>query len=185
MILATITPNNYLMPFEAAKCWIKVLASGKYGFTSYSSPYVYFNRNKILKSIKDEHLLMIDSDIIFTLEQVEKMEQYLEQGYDAITGIYNMGTPPYKSCIFERTQDDYEPCEVKEGLNEIGACGGGFLAVNKDTLKALPEDPFNNIQEGNVFHGEDISFCHRLHELGFKIWADSNIKLGHLRLKEV
>jgi len=36
-----------------------------------------------------------------------------------------------------------------------------------------------------VFHGEDISFCHRLAGKGYKLWADSEIKLGHIRSKVV
>lgn len=186
MILATITPNNYLMPFKAVECWVKVLATGKYGYTSYSSPYVYFNRNIIFKTAKaeNEHLLMIDSDIIFTPEQVERIKEHLDDGLDAVTGIYNMGTPPYKPCVFRKVPGDYTPCNVEDGLNEIGACGGGFLGINKKVIQQMPEEPFNNVTEGNVMHGEDISFCHRLHEQGFKLWADSDVKVGHLRLIE-
>lgn len=208
-LLSTIVPNNYAMSWEAVKCWLKL---SNYDKVWAQGPDLDYNRNMVWKQAvkynetKEGHLIMIDSDIVFTPEDVAKIESHLDNGLDAVTGIYPVGQPPYPPCIFERVvnkvqnpeeyrgsiimsdyhiQGDYKLTTPKEGLNEIGACGGGFLGINKNIINKLPKDPFDNIREGEIFHGEDISFCHRLRELGFKLWADSEIKLGHIRTQVI
>lgn len=172
------------MPWEAVKCWLKL---PKYTVIWTEGPDLDFNRNMIWQKFfpfkSDHHLLMIDSDIIFTPQDVAKIQQHLDSGLDVVTGIYPIGTPPYPPCIFERIKGDYKLTGVKEGLNEIDACGGGFMGINKNVI--MPSNPFDNIREGEIFHGEDISFCHRLREKGYKLWADSSIKLGHIRTQTI
>lgn len=181
LLIGTIVPNNYFMPFQSVKSFLAL--GGRYPFTVWEGPDLDFNRNKIFAYAKHakESLLMIDSDIVFTPEDVQQIERYLDEGFDAVTGLYVVGYPPYPPCVFERIPGDYKLTEPKEGMNEIGACGGGFLGISKRVIEAMPKDPFDNIREGDIFHGEDISFCHRLHENGFKLWCDSNIKVGHIR----
>lgn len=188
MILGIIVPNNYFMPWEAVKCWQDM---PKYFIVRCQGPDLDFNRNMIWRQTvkyqekEPSHLLMIDSDIVFTPEDVAKVESHLDNGLDAITGIYPIGQPPYPPCIFERIPGDYKLTPVKEGLNEIGACGGGFLGINKNVIMNMDKDPFDNIREGEIFHGEDISFCYRAAQRGYKIWADSEIRLGHVRTQTV
>src|SRR3990167_7171352 len=137
MILSTIVPNNYFMPFESVKSWLKL---ERKAFVYAEGPDLDFNRNFVWRQVKDknDHLLMIDSDIIFTPDDVERIEYLIEErGLDAVTGIYSVGMLPYPPCVFKRV------------------------------------------------HGEDISFCHRLALRGFKLWADSSVKLGHIRVKNV
>jgi len=187
-LLSVIVPNNYMMPWEAVKCWLKL---PNYDKVWYQGPDLDYNRNLIWKQAikynetKEGHLIMIDSDIVFTSEDIRKLEEHLDNGLDAVTGVYAIGLPPYPPCVFERIEGDYKLTEVKEGLHEIGACGGGFLGINKSVIKKMPKDPFDNIREGEIFHGEDISFCHRLHELGLKLWCDSEIKVGHIRTQTI
>ena len=186
MLISTIVPNNFSMSWEAVKCWLKL----PHPKVWCQGPDLDFNRNMIWRqAIKYQetptHLMMIDSDIVFTPEDVAKIEHHLNSGKDAITGIYPVGQPPYPPCIFERIEGDYKLTEVKEGVNEIGACGGGFLGINKNVILNMDKDPFDNIREGEIFHGEDISFCHRLREKGYKLFADSSIKLGHVRTQTI
>ena len=176
------------MSWEAVKSWFELPAYEKLWA---QGPDLNFNRNMIWRQAvqynetKPSHFMMIDSDIVFTPEDVKKIQAHLDNGLDAVTGIYAVGQPPYPPCIFERIPGDYQLTQPKEGLNEIGACGGGFLGINKRVIEEMTKDPFDNIREGDVFHGEDISFCHRLHELGLKLWCDSSIKLGHIRTQTV
>lgn len=168
------------MPWEAVKCWLK---APKHPVVWCQGPDLDFNRNMIFEQARKlkDHMLMIDSDVIFTAHDIIKIENLLDQGYDAVCGVYAVGQPPYPPCVFERIPGDYKLTTVKEGITEIGACGGGFLGISKRVMEAMPHHPFDNIREGEVFHGEDISFCHRIHELGFKLWCDSSIQLGHIR----
>lgn len=185
MILATIVANNQQMYFEAVKSWFRVPHHKLWA----ESPYIDWNRNEIWRRMKEiplsEHLLMIDVDIVFTPEDVEKIEKHLDSGLDIVGGIYLIGKPPKDPCIFERLEGDYKLTPLKEGLNEIDAIGTGFLGINANVIENMPDNPFSYLKEGEITHGEDISFCHRAKQQGFKIWADSEVKLGHLRVNSI
>ena len=178
MIIGTIVPNNYFMPFESVKCFFQVAT--KFEIIVVQGPYIYDNRNQLFKIAKkrNESILMIDSDILFKQEDVEKIERHLEK-YDIITGVYVLGVPPYPPAILKRINGDYEFCEPPKELSEIDASGGGFLGISK---RVMLENPFNDVWEGKVKHGEDISFCHRARERGYKVWCDPEIKVGQLRV---
>ena len=188
VIYGLIVPNNYWMSWEAVKSWLN---APKYPVAHCQGPDLNFNRNMVWKraieyqKVEPSHLLMVDSDIVFTAEDVAKIEHRLNSGLDAVTGIYPVGQPPYPPCIFERIEGDYKLTTPKEGLNQIGACGAGFMGINKNVILNMVKDPFDNIKEGDIFHGEDITFCHHLRELGYKLWSDSEIKLGHVRTNTI
>jgi len=172
------------MSFEAVKCWLKLPF---YPTLFQEGPYIDLNRNMVWESAKqmDDHLLFIDSDVVFTSEDVAKIQFHLNTGLDVVSGVYHYGEPPHSPLVFKRIEGDYAQTEVKEGLNEIDACGTGFMGINKNVIKNMPKDPFSYVKEGEITHGEDISFCHRLHERGFKLWMDSTIQIGHIRLMVV
>lgn len=182
MILATIAANNQFMSFEAVKSWFKVPIYQKLWA---EGPYIDFNRNEIWRRMKElpmpQHLLFIDIDIVFTPEDVAKIEKHLESGLDAVGGVYLIGKPPKDPCIFERLEGDYKLTPLKEGLNEVDAIGTGFLGINANVIENMPDNPFSYLKEGEITHGEDISFCNRLKAQGFKLWCDSEIKIGHIR----
>lgn len=182
MIISTIAANNQQMSFEAVKSWFKLPAYHKLWT---EGPYIDFNRNEIWRRMKEfdvsEHLLMIDIDIVFTPEDVAKIEEHLNSGLDVVGGIYLIGKPPKDPCVFERLDGDYKLAPLKEGLNEVDAIGTGFLGINANVIDSLVNNPFSYLKEGEITHGEDISFCHRAREQGFKIWADTKIRLGHIR----
>ena len=62
-----------------------------------------------------------------------------------------------------------------------GVIGMGFTAINKQVLKGLGERPFDRMVLNSRLYGEDLSFCHRAREAGFKIMCDPEIQVGHLR----
>ena len=69
----------------------------------------------------------------------------------------------------------------KDQIFEISACGFGGVLMNVPMVKAIEEKyglPFAPM----LGFGEDISFCLRAQELGYKIWCDSRVKMGHIGL---
>jgi glycosyltransferase involved in cell wall biosynthesis len=181
MIIATIAPNNSLIPFDFVKCLLALKNCDVYFWQGASLPY---NRNKCFQYArsKNDDLLFIDSDMVFTPNDVLAMQHRLADGYDIVCGAYAMGTPPYPQAIFKRIVGDYELIKPQTGLYEVGAGGTGFMAISKQVVAQMPADPFDYFQEGEVLHGDDVSFCHRAGQHGFKVWCDQGIKVGHLRL---
>jgi len=183
MIIAFIIPNNAFIPVEFLKSML--VLPPRYNYYSAQGPSLPDNRNKCYEHAKNlnEDLLFIDSDIVFTPEDVFKIEEHLKT-LDAVSGIYLLGNPPKEGipAIFGlRKEKDYEYIKPEKGLNRIGACGGGFLGISKRVYPILCDNPFDNYWEGAIIHGEDVSFCHRMNEAGLKIWCDATLRLGHIR----
>lgn len=73
------------------------------------------------------------------------------------------------------TCDDLPPPGT--GLHEIHAAGSAGMLVRRHVLEALPEDPFNT---SGALQNEDLEFCRRIREAGFKIHVDVDEILGHI-----
>lgn len=189
MILGLPTPHNYFAPWQTCTALLGV--ASKYPVYTIEGPYIYMNRNVLIDRARklNESLLMVDADMVFKKEDVEKMEAHLDN-CDVVTGLYCDTKPPYMEWIFDRVEGDYMTYqrlgkEIPKELSLIGACGGGFLAISKEVIQKLPFECCNNIKEGEIEHGEDISLCHRIAELGYEIWVDPTIRLGQVRSQAV
>jgi hypothetical protein len=181
MILATLTPNNAFVHWDFVKSFLT--ASAHYPVFAVQSSGIAENRNKIYQyaQSRNDDVLMVDSDMVFTLEDVKKIEQHLKK-YDIITGVAVVGMPPYKPSLYQQEGVNYNLCPLKNGVYEIDACGGAFLGISK---RVKLDYPFDYLKNGDVPYGEDIAFCHRAREKGYKIWVDTSILLGHLRTKPI
>ena len=184
MIIATTVPNNFFMAFDVVKCWLGI---PKLDFTYLylQSCYIDTNRNKAVEKAKEsgEDLLMIDSDILFTPNDIMRMRNHLKTGLKVVTGVYPIFMEgEIIPSIYKLKDGKYFPCKVEEGMNEVDACGGGFLGISKELIKELPKDPFSRIKKEDVIYGEDISFCVKIAEIGVKLICDSQIKVSQLRV---
>ena len=57
------------------------------------------------------------------------------------------------------------------------------MGISHRVIEKLGNEPFNSVVEGELTHGDDVSFCHRAREAGFKIFADSDIRIGHIKTR--
>lgn len=182
MIIGVPIPHNYFAPIENIKCLLDANKNHRIIFAE--GPYIYMNRNYLIDQarIAGESLLMIDSDMIFSMEDIVAMEGHLEE-HDCVTGVYCNTQPPFPPQIFKKSQGEYKIYDpkYKTDLIEIDACGGGFLALSEKLIQDLPKEACNNVIEGEIEHGEDISLCFRIQQAGYKIFVDPYIQLGHLR----
>jgi hypothetical protein len=153
-----------------------------------------------------DKILWIDTDTVFDIKEVEKI---LSHDVDIVSGcvkvdLTNFGLQRYLQTLYAgyayatirdtaKNPDTGEvvdtfalwvsECRQKNGLCEIDACGGAFLAVKKGVYEAM-EYPWYETKVVNkdglqIMMSEDIAWCHRAKELGFKIWADPEIRPGH------
>lgn len=155
------------------------------------SSLVYEARNKLaLQAVAKaaDAVLWIDSDMMFDENALELL---LEHGKDFVCGQYFVRRPPFSPCIFSeaeiRVVDDgaaVEPhhkimYEHPDELFEIAACGFAFVLTSMELLTAtisavgLPFQPIGGF-------GEDMSFCIRARDAGFKLYCDPNCKIGHI-----
>lgn len=139
-----------------------------------------------------DYIMWIDSDIIFKPDQFFKL---LKHEKDIVGGLYLMdgGTqfPVIKNwdeSFFEKNGrfEFLTPLDIsgKSNLEEIVYTGFGFLLVKKGVFEKITypwfEPRFFNFSNNVVdFCSEDVGFCLKAREAGFKIHVDPTIIVGH------
>lgn len=178
MIIATPTAHHAQLPIDFVKSLLALPHTYAHAFEESCS--IPDNRNKLfeLARMRDEDLLFIDSDMVFTTLDVERMEEHLKT-HDIVSGVAVMQHPGWPAAIFN---EELKTIPVLgDELFEIGACGASFLGISKKVLNNLAE-PFNQIDYSNgKKHGEDISFCLRARGAGYKIYCDPKLRIGHIK----
>lgn len=151
---------------------------------------VYTSRNELArKAIKNDmdYVLWLDSDMVFDPDLLERMFKTLQDNnLDMLTGLYFRRTQPYTPVLFDKLKPkkvgwewtDFE--QIPEtGLFEVGGCGFGCVLMSTEVLMSVQGKhrylfhPMNN-------GGEDLSFCWRARDCGYKIMCDPEITCGHV-----
>jgi hypothetical protein len=140
-------------------------------------------------------LVFLDHDVTFQGEDLVKL---VEHPVDIVAGIYpqRRDPPNYSVRFIDGVKELWADPET--GLLEVAGVPAGFLRITRDCLikmtLAYPEKRFrdhhcphgfahalwDNIHEGDLYFGEDYSFCERWRRIGGKVWADPEIELGHI-----
>lgn len=148
-----------------------------------SGTLVYSARDKLAKKAVNEgytHTLWLDSDMIFNEDLLDDL---MFSGEQFVTGIYHTRRPPHGSCIFKDIRLDsiskYMGNDYPKNTFEIAGCGFGCVLIDvqviKDVLMTYGEAflPIHGL-------GEDIAFCQRVHDLGYKMYCEPAVRLGHI-----
>ena len=150
---------------------------------------IYTSRDDLARYAMKEgfdYVLWLDSDMIFPEDFHERMFKTLtENNLDILSGIYYKRKPPYSPVIFNKMQLkgkiwDYSWLEdVPDSLFEVGACGFGCVLLKTEVLMSV------QLKHGYLFHpmqngGEDVAFCVRARDCGYKIMCDPTIVCGHV-----
>ena len=128
-----------------------------------------------------DRILWIDSDMSFEADLLERLSTDLEQGWDAVTGLYFKRTFPLEPVIYDAIDTEKPEARTfwnypQDSLFPIAGCGFGGVLTKTEILRDLKEPPFLPF----LHLSEDLSFCVRMAEQGRRIACDSRIKLGHL-----
>lgn len=151
---------------------------------------IYSSRDMIAKkALLDEADLVMwfDSDMVFDHDTLKRMLKHIDAGHDMVTGIYYRRTPPFSAVAFETMDlnedgtgfDFSEFEELPSEPFEVAACGFGCVLMKTEIFVSvfakfgLMFTPIANC-------GEDIAFCWRARQCGYKILADPSISLGHV-----
>ena len=151
---------------------------------------IYTSRNNLAaEAVKRgmDYVFWLDSDMLFPPDTLEKLLDDIkkQEGDVIMTGMYCRRVAPFHPTVFETleivddvsTWTDYK--EIPDGLFEVQGCGFGCVLA--------PTSVFVDVQAkfGHMFSpigdvGEDLSFCWRARQCGWKIVCDPSIELGHV-----
>ena len=148
-----------------------------------------------------DYLLFIDADINFEPEHIFRLMAW---GSDPKKGIV-AGVPRTRSTtktyIATLDEEDGQLTMDSMGLVRAKRVATAFMLVRREVFQQMvdahPEWVYKDQRvEGMVpclfdfmltdegYIGEDYLFCDRARELGFEVWIDPTIKLGHMGVQE-
>ena len=187
MKLLIAVPTYDYMHFQFVECLTKLIRRLDEDEVNYEVAFqggtlVYVGRDKLARKAIDEgftHVLWLDSDMIFSEELLDNL---MFSGKSFVTGIAHGRRPPHMSCIFKRVWPESERWEGHDyptSAFKIGGCGFACVLIETKIIKAVYE------KNGSAFFpmrelGEDLAFCKRAGELGYEIWAEPTVWLGHI-----
>lgn len=187
MKLLIAIPTNDYIHYQFVDCLQKLIrridASGiDYDVAFQGSTLVYVGRDRLAQKAMTEgytHVLWLDSDMVFSDDLLEDL---MYCGKSFVTGIAHGRRAPHVSCIFKEiwpTVDRWEGCNYPIEPFRIKGCGFACVLIATDIIQAVYS------KNGTTFFpmrelGEDLAFCKRVNDLGYEIWAEPTVKLGHI-----
>jgi GT2 family glycosyltransferase len=149
------------------------------------------NLNTIIRDMfEGEWLWIMGDDHVFNQDCLIRL---LDHEVDAVAPICAKKTPPWNFVSFkaeeERVHDvdgkvyphyDFvEPSDVPDhGLMQVHAVGSAGLLVRRPVIEAIGDPWFEN-SRGTVIN-DDLEFCRKVREAGYKIHVDVDTAIGHI-----
>lgn len=152
-----------------------------------------------------DYMMWIDSDMVFQPDDFFKLLNHHQ--YDIISGIYPIDEYNY-SAVSKWDEDDFlkngffkfiKKSEVDNLKTEfttypiipVSYNGFGFMLIKKGVFESIEypwfEPMFKTLltKDGLVrdFTGEDVAFCLKVQDKGYKVMVDTTIRLGHEKMK--
>lgn len=150
---------------------------------------IYTSRNDLaMNAVQSDmdYVFWMDSDMSFPPDTLVRMIDTLQKhDLDILTGLYFRRVPPYSPVLFDQLEMRRNICcwsefkSIPDELFEVGGCGFGCVLMKTEVFLSVQS------KHGNMFapignNGEDIAFCIRARDCGYKIWCDPSIICGHV-----
>ena len=148
---------------------------------------IYTSRDNLCKkaiNMGADYVFWLDSDMVFNPDVLELLFKDMEKD-TIVTGLYFRRAYPFSPVLFdtlEKTEDGFDQSEFEDIPDtpfEVGGCGFGCVLMPTEAAVAVSlnfREMFNPMKGA----GEDLSFCWRARQSGYKIICDPRIPLGHV-----
>lgn len=135
------------------------------------------------------HLLMMDTDQTYPPDTIVKLMNNCDK--DVVGGMVCKRYPNFDPILMRGSIGKYryvssEEIDDSDGLIEVDATGTGCIMFKTDIFFKLEKPWFEmtTTKEGKPV-GEDICFCSKLRNAGYKIYVDTTLRVGHLSTVEI
>ena len=161
-------------------------------FTVVKNTLVHVARNVIAANAIQagfDRVMWFDSDMKFPPDTLMRLSADMDQGLEFVTGLYFTRKPPispvlYSELNYRDTPEGHEAgagiyTGYPDGLTEIAGAGFGCCLTSVDLIRRV-SDVFGAPFAYKPGFGEDLSFCHRVIQIGAKMYCDTSVKCGHV-----
>lgn len=183
-------PSMDMVPMLFAQSLATLDKPGPTAIATQINSLVYAARNALATQAIErgaKRIFWLDSDMLFPSGTLKHLSNVLEEQGDKVilSGLYCKRTPPYNPVLLDELEFDEEGnCkhhwieEVPDEIFEVKGCGFGCVLAPVDAFREVM------VEFGDMFTpingtGEDLSFCWRARQLGWKILCDPRIMIGH------
>jgi hypothetical protein len=151
---------------------------------------------------KCDYLMFIDSDINFEPEDVFRLMAWGTDPKKGIVAAVPRTRSETKTYIATLDHDENNQLSMNQmGLVRAKRVATAFMLVRREVfeqmVEAHPEWNYYDTRSNRMLNamfdflvtdegyiGEDFLFCDRARELGFEVWVDPTITLGHMGIQE-
>ena len=194
--------NTYVMTSIVNQ--LAYVLRGHHGITNalVHNTLIHSARNQIAVSAVEkefDYLFFIDSDCVIPEDTLERL---VEHDKDIVAGMYFGKVIPFPPIIYEKTDKDMyrHIMDYPENqLIEVDAVGMGCCLIKTEVLKHFVCDREMQYEDGHkeikkvsyAFEpmpapdsdqfamGEDVAFCKRVQDAGYKIYVDTGLQCAH------
>lgn len=132
-----------------------------------------------------DYLFMIDDDMMAPFDLFYSLVRH---DRDIVSALAFTRNPPYQPVIYS-VKEGWDPTSrsryytnqsvlnyTRDSLVQCDAVGFGAVLIKTELFKEMPKPWFMS----SSATGEDILFCCKAKEAGYKVFCDTSVKLGHL-----
>jgi len=142
--------------------------------------------NQALKKAKGEYLLVLNPDTELKGDTLSKMINFMKRNKDVAVSTcrVELANPWRSFCHFSnlsklfsgsRVFDQYHMGYMPDNIEqEVDACAGAFMMIRSSALKKV-----GYFDEDFFFYGEDLDWCWRFREKGYRIVYTPITKIIH------
>ena len=149
---------------------------------------VYNSRNDLARlavQAQADYVLWLDSDMTFEPNLLQRLMEHMKDK-DMVAGLYFRRSLPYTPVLFKRLVINHDGLVESVGYEdypqkvfEVAGCGFGGVLMKTEILFDVV-GKFGTWFTPIGMVGEDLAFCWRARECGYKIFCDPQIQLGHV-----
>lgn len=193
-----------MIPVDFASSLINLHKPDDTAYAFHANSLIYDSRNTFVANAIEkgyDRILWLDSDMVFEPDLLERLSNIIDShmdrrrvnpyGIEYVTALAFKRRMPTSPVIYKEL--DYGTDEngiiyanavsykdyPKDSLFEIAGSGCGAVLMTTHLLERVWErfgPPFQPM----IQMGEDLAFCYRAAQLGYKMYCDSRIKAGHV-----
>lgn len=165
-----------------------ILAPGPVRIITKYSLNIAEARNQIFEEAEGDWVWFMDDDHTFDQNLLINL---LARNVDIVQPLVLSRYAPFSPVIMgPRTADGVKHWKFALQKNdppmkEVYVAGTAGMLVRRRVWEAIPKPWFTMGEVSPEVLGEDVSFCRRAKDAGFKVWCDMENTMGHLNVGEV
>lgn len=136
--------------------------------------------NWLVEHFTGDHLLLMGDDHVFPPDLPQLLSAH---DLDIVAPLVLGRRVPFEP-VCSRDGKPWEP-EGEPGLYEVEETGTAGMLIKREVFEATESPWFNSLRTDEGQLSDDIFFCRKAKEAGFKIHVDTSIVLSHLAVLEI